>query len=243
MNINITRSRLYKIVQFGLLFAIFGLLLWSQPWKATTIQKTRTISVTGQATVEAVPDEFAFYPYFEATGTNDPNTKEQLLASANTVVEDLMALGVPSDDITLNANSLDRLYVEEDQQGVIRVSLEIKVSDREMAQTVQDYLVSKDAKGQISPQATFSDSKQKELETEATVKASEDARTKADAKATLFNAKIGDVITIGDDQAVSFGAIEPYFQTADLDSREAVLPILPGEDEYSLTINVTYELQ
>ena len=137
-------------------------------------------------------------------------------------------------------------FVDDGDEGVLRVSLEIKVDNQELAQKVQDYLLTKDAKGQIAPQATFSEEKQNDLEVEATKEASEDARAKAEAKASLFDAEVGKVITIDESQGGSIGYPEPYLvEDLSVSSSEtsASLPVLPGQNEYSLTVNVTYELQ
>jgi len=244
MTVKITRDTMYKLVQFTLLVAILGLLLWSQPWSSTNSDEVRKLSVRGEATVQAVPDEFVFYPYLEKSGPDRDALRTKLTEQANTVVNQLKELGVDENKIALDASSYDNWYVNEGEDGNMRVSLTITLADKDKAQEVQDYLLTLDnLKGQISPQANFSKAKQKELESQATDLAIEDAAARASQQAGLVGAEIGDVLEVGQSSGAGFPVAFSRLEAADLGSEASSLPVLPGENEYRIDINVTYELR
>src|SRR6056297_3541269 len=106
MTINVSSRKLFQLVQFIVLLAILGLLLWSQPWSTETFSSNKkTITVTGETTLEATPDEFTFYPYFQKEGTDKDALRDELVTEANTLVNGLKELGVPEENITLDASS------------------------------------------------------------------------------------------------------------------------------------------
>ena len=241
MTINVTPQKISKAIEFILLAAIFVLLIWSKPW-AKSLTDTRTITVTGEATVEATPDEFTFYPYFEQTGGDREANEESLTKLANDAVAKLKELGVAEENITLNASSYDRWYIQDDGSDTFSVSLQIKVPAGDVVQKVQDYLLTLDVEGQISPQATFSQAKQDELEKQVTETAINNAKAKADAQAKLLEVKLGKAVKVGE----SSGGDIAYPYAADLeasDSTSSSLPVLSGQNEYTKTVTVTYEIK
>lgn len=247
MTIDVSANKFLKWLQLLLLLAILGLLLWSKPWDASSTNETaRTIRVSGEATLEATPDEFVFYPYFEEKGSDQDALKATLTKQANDAVEAIKALGVAEDKIALDASSYDRWYWEKDEQGVLTASLTVTVDNKDKAQEVQDYLLNTSAKGQLTPQGVFSKAKQKELDAQAIKEASADARSKAEAQATLFDAKLGKVVTVeqGYDSVfpVAYNG-RGIAEDVALEASSSFLPVLPGQDEYTQTVSVTYELK
>ncbi len=249
MTINITPKKLLKIVEILLLVVILGLLVWSQPWESESSAQTRTITVNGEGTVEAAPDEFVLSPYFQLSGTDEKEIQAQLTQQANTAVEEIKKLGVSEDKIELDASSYDYWYAREDGEGTLTIQLTITLNDEDTAQKVQDYLLTLDnIEGQLTPRAGFSKEKSKELENEATDKAIEDARQRANRQAESLNAEVGEVITVGDNGYTDGPVLYDDLGTAELrvteDSQSSTsLPVLPGTDEYTKTINVTFELK
>jgi len=246
MTINVDTTKLMKVIQFLLLVAIFGLLLWSTPWDNSSSSNRRTIKVTGQATIKANPDEFTFNPYFQETGSDKGAIKTSLTEKANSAVEKLKELGVEEKNITLDASSYDRWYYQKNEKGTLNIRLEIVVTDKDIVQKVQDYLLTLNIEGQISPQATFSKAKQKELDAQAVEEASNDAIAKAETQAKLFNAKLGDAITIkqgSDSIFYGYGGVDSVGLAVKEGSSASSLPVLPGQNEYTQTMTVTYELR
>jgi uncharacterized protein YggE len=244
MTINVSSKQLFKIVQIALLVAILSLLLWSKPWDSSTESEARTITVSGASTIEEEPDEFTFSPYFQRTGADQQALQEELNTLANDAVAKLKELGVEEKNITLNASSYDRWYYDEGEEGTLTVSLEIVMPAGDGVQTVQDYLLTLDVKGQISPRATFSTDKQKELDARAVEEASNDAKSKAEAQAKLFGAKLGKVVSVTQGSNSIFGYYgDTVSAVAEDFAISSSLPVLPGENDYSQTVTVIYELQ
>lgn len=243
MTINISSSQVYKIVQTILLVAILSLSLWSAPWNEDS-SGIRKITVNGQSTIEAEPDEFVFYPYFQKTGTDKDVLKVELTETANKAVEKIKELGIEEKDIKLDASSYERWYFAEGEEGSLTVSLTIKTKEKEKAQEVQDYLLTLDVKGQISPSAQFSEAKKQELDKQAVESAIKDAREKADSQAKLLDSKLGKVIEIKQSQESIFPIA--YGRDAALESGDVStqsLPVLPGENKYTQTVTMVFELQ
>lgn len=245
MTINLTAKSMKEVLQWVLLFAILGLLLWSQPWNNADGPGSRKITVNGEATIQAEPDEYLFSPYFQKTGTDKEALKNQLTDQTNEAIAKLKELGVEERDLKLDASSYEYWFYVEGEESPMIFSLQISVDNKDLAQKVQDYLLTLDIQGQLTPTATFSEEKQKELDKQAIEKASEDAKSKAETQAKLAGAKIGKVLEINQasdsvfpiayDNALSVGAAES--------SERSSLPILKGENEYSQTVTITYELQ
>jgi uncharacterized protein len=245
MTINISSVKLIKYLQILLLIAIFGLVLWSKPWSNSSNIAERTITVTGESTIKATPDEFTFYPYFQETGTDQEEIKTSLTSKANETVQKLKELGVEEKNITVDASSYDRWYYREDETGSLSISITIVVPAGDVVQKVQDYLLTLDVKGQISPQATFSQAKQKELDAQAVEEASNDAKSKAETQANLFNAKLGKAIKItqGSDSIFLGYGYDTVSSSVQEDGASLSLPVLPGQNEYKQTVTVVYELR
>lgn len=247
MTVNITSAKLFKCLQMGLLVVILGLILWSKPWDSgTSSTTTRKITVAGEATISAEPDEFEFSPYYEEKGTDQEALKEKLTQKSNETVDKLKELGVEDKDIKLDVSSYDYWYWQEDEEGVLNAYITITIQDGDLVQQVQDYLLTTDAKGQLTPRASFSKEKRKQLDAQAVEEASTEARAKAEAQAKLFGAKLGDVIEVNQQRDSIFGySVDAVtLESSDLSvSSAASLPVLQGEQDYSQTVSVVYELQ
>ena len=244
MTINIRKSHMIKAVELVLLVAIFALLLWSQPWSNNNSKETRKITVTGESVIKAEPDEFTFSPYFELKGSDQEALKAELTKKANEAVDAIKNLGVDDKDIKLDASSYERWYYKADEEGVLNIYLEIAVSDSELVQKVQDYLLTTVAKGQLTPRATFSESKQNELDNQAVDQAIDDAKTKAELQAKKFDARLGKVLEVSQQQdsifPIAYDSIEISAESRDV---SASLPVLSGQNEYRQSVTVTYELR
>ena len=251
MTINIKFDDVYKAFVLGLLVVISGLLLWGQPWNSSSSNaEVRKIQVTGEATLAAEPNEYQFNPYFQDSGADRDKLRDDLVNQASEIVEDLKGLGVEEKDIKVDASSYDNWYWQEDEEGTMTVSVQIKiVDDKDLVQEVQNYLINTDAKGQLTPYSTFSEDKRKELDNQAYEQAAEDARTKAEARAKLFDAKLGDVLKI--DQAYD-SIFQPYGIGLNAVAEDSVasnrgsdvsLPVLQGENEYTQSVTVEYEIK
>jgi uncharacterized protein YggE len=119
------------------------------------------------------------------------------------------------------------------------------VANRELAQKVQDYLVSTSPTGQISPQTGFSTTKQKQLESKARDDATKDARAKADQSAKNLGFKVAKVKSIQD--GTNFGGITPMMlKDSAAGSSEAItssLAVQPGQNDLTYSVTVIYYIK
>lgn len=232
----------------GLLLAVIiaMLLLW-RPWSGSGVTD-RTVEVTGDAKITAVPDEFVFYPSYQFKNSDKNAALKELTAKSDEVTRRLKELGVADNKIKTDSNGYDNLYyMERDTDtSTYTLQLTVTVGNKDMAQKVQDYLASTTPTGTVSPQASFSDAKRKELETQARDKATKDARGKAEQMGKNLGFKLGKVKTIND--GGGFGIIRPFEGATALsatDAKESAprLQVQPGENDLPYSVTVTYYIR
>jgi uncharacterized protein YggE len=233
----------------ALLLIVIGIMLaaW-RPWSSDNSDTKRTIKVQGSATIKAEPDQFTFYPYFEK------DNLDQVKQLNTDVVKALKDIGVMDKDITTTSNSWDRYgyypqTTSSEPTTVHNFSLSVIVSNKDLAQKVQDYLLTILPKGQISPSPSFSSTKQKQLKDQANIEALADAKKSALSQASTLGGKLGKVISVDDANAGSFPSCYGGLcagnakLSSDVALPEASITIQPGQQEYSYTSNVTFELR
>ena len=169
----------------------------------------------------------------------------ELTKKSDEIVKKLKDLGVPDSKIKTNSGGYDSpiYYLEDDDKTTptYTLSLTVTVTDKDVAQKVQDYLVTTSPLGAVSPQPNFSDAKRKELENKARDEATKEARQKADQSARNLGFAVGQVKQVTD--GAGFGGI--VYPTRGL-AADAVgaevqkLSIQPGENELSYTVTVVY---
>jgi len=225
---------------------ILTLFLW-KPWQSSGAAD-RTISVSGEAIIEAQPDRFVFNPSYELSADTQDAVLSLATKKANTVVDGLKALGIDDKDIKLDTSSYGQLwYDESNDENKTSVYITVDIDDKDLAQKVQDYLLTTGPEGQITPRYSFTEAKQDELEQQAREKAIADAKSKAEQSAQQLNLRVGKVISVN--EGYGFGGIDvAYAETASRDGDSNVtvtssLPIQPGENEYNFNVTVVFEIK
>ncbi len=238
-----TLSLDFRLVSLVLLIILAAMLAMWRPW-ANSVDSDRTIKVTGEATLKATPDEFIFYPSYEFKNDNREAAISELSKKSDEVVSKLKELGVEEKSIKTNSSNYDKYYFDrpEDDTPTYTLQITVTVPNLELAQTVQDYLVTTSPGGTISPQAQFSDTKQEELESQARDEATKAAKAKAEQSAKNVGANVGAVKSIED--GAGFGGVMPYdLMTAERSSSDGGLAVQPGENEISYSVTVTFFLK
>lgn len=242
----ITLQISWKILSILLAIVILGMFAMWRPWTNETAA-VRKISVSGEATIKAVPDEYTLSPYFEFANTDRTKAAEELTTQSKTITAKLKELGVKEEQIKSSTNDYDRYGFTVPESGTsssLQLQYTITVTDKDIAQKVQDYLLTLKPKGQISPYATFSEAKKKELQVQARDKAIEDAKDKATKTASQFGAKVGKVITVTD--GASYGGPIAYDGVSTLEAKAdatSSVPVQPGQNDFSYSVSVEYELK
>lgn len=228
-----------------LVAVIIAMLAMWQPWHNPRLE--RTITIAGQGQVESIPDEFTFSPYFQRTGSNTAALKAELDNYGNTLLNEVVKLGVKKDDVTLNSNNFIQSGAAEiapdkaTQQNIVSLYVTIKTSSKETAQKIQDYLAQTDAQGQTTSHPSFSKKKNQELENQARDNATKDARAKAERTAKTVNAKVGKVVSVK--ETSSSGPVYPVAMDSAEGSARSSLPVTPGKNTVTSNVEVVFELQ
>jgi len=229
-----------QALQILLSVVAVGLLIWSTPWNSTT--ETHKITVNGTGTVKSAPDSYQFAPSYEETGTEPDSLIAAMTSKANDVTAKLKELGVKEEDISLQSNVYNQDWLDTGETQVVSFSLTIEVVDKDLAQKVQDYLLTTAPQGAISPYSIFSDKKQKELEKQAREEAIDDARTKAEEIAKETGVKVGKVIEISDGYSGG-GVVTLEDKASSVGGAALSLPILSGKQEVSVSITVSFAIK
>lgn len=235
----------YRIIVILLVAVIVAMLAMWRPWSTAAGASDRTIEVTGTATVSERPDEFVFYPTYEFDNADKAAALEQMTTKSNEVVAGLKKLGVADKNIKTNSDSWSYPTTKIDGETTTTYTLRLTITagSDELAQKVQDYLVSTVPSGTISPQATFSEAKLKEVESKGRDEASKDARAKAEQSAKNLGFKVASVKSVSDGSG--FGGVYPLMERdAMTDSAtSSSLSIQPGENELTYTVTVVYYIR
>ncbi len=227
-----------------MLIIVVMLAVW-MPWSRNS--ESRTISVSGESTIMAEPDRYIFSPNYEFKNKDESVSLNQQSEKSNEIITKLKGLGVKDSDIKNNSSGYSTGQmspVSPDDDTIYNLSLTITVSDKDLAQKVQDYLLTTGPSGQVTPQPGFSESKRKELEDKARDEATKDARSKAEQIAKNTGAKLGKVQSIQD--GGNLGQPVPLIyedkSVSSSDSKQS-LQIQPGENELRYTVSVSYYLR
>ncbi|MFZ1248752.1 MAG: SIMPL domain-containing protein [Candidatus Saccharimonadales bacterium] len=233
------------VVALALMLLVM-LILW-RPWQGAKTGE-RTVSVSGNATLKAEPDEYVFYPSYEFQNADKAAGLTELTAKSEEVIAGLKKVGVADKDIKTNASGYRDYYYYNEQSKTHTYSLQITAvtHTRDAAQKVQDYLVSTNPTGSVTPQAGFSEATKKRLEAKGRDEATKDARAKADQQAKNLGFKLGSVKTVADS---SSGGVYPG-PIMTMDAKAAVAPsstssleVQPGQNDLSYTVQVTYYIK
>lgn len=230
-----------RFIVGALLIIIVAMLLIWRPWAGIS---DRTIEVTGQTTLKAVPDAFVFYPRYEFKNANKDIALAELTKKNDQIVAKLKELGVPEASIKTSSSGYDAgLIPESEGKGsTYTLQLTVNVDNKELAQKAQDYLVTTAPSGTVSPQPMFSEAKQKELESAARDQATKDAKQKANQTANNLGFALGSVKAVRD--GLGFGGAEPYpVMETDGSVARSSLGLHPGENELSYSVTVTYYIR
>lgn len=233
------------LVWILLILNVLTLLLWS-PWSSASVEGRRTIAADGQATIESTPDEFLFYPRYRIESTSREDLNSAIAERSESVLSGLKGIGVDDSQIEVQAGSYDYWYFDETESNLVAtLSLTVTSADKDQSQQIQDYLLTTDVSGSITPQPQFSTERRAELRDQARSAAISDAKASAQRSAEELDFELGDVRTIVDSDDVSY----PWYayggevttQEAAVDS--ASIPVSPGTKEFTYRVKVTYDIE
>jgi len=243
------RSRVSKlpwILVFLLVIAIGAIIIIWKPWQPNIKASDRTISVTGDATITATPDQYTFSPSYSVTNGDKQAALNATAAKSTQIVTGLKGLGVANSDIktdTSGYGSANYLPVQTKNGFTYTLGLTVTINDAKLAQKVQDYLVSTGPTGDVSPEVDFSDAMQRSLQDKARTQAEKDARSKANQSAGNLGFKVDAVKSVADGNFDN-GLRGPIFNGAISDSANGAaapqLTVQPGQNQLDYSVTVIY---
>jgi uncharacterized protein YggE len=254
----------FKLLTIFLSVIVIGLVLvmvlvW-KPWQSNIKASDRVITVNGEATLTATPDEYVFTPTYDFTDADQQTALSQLTTMSNQLVSKLEALGVASKDIQTSSNGyssggylpISPVPVSQDNgQYTYELDPTITIDDNaNLAQKVQNYLVTTNPTGDVSPSVDFSTAMQNSLADKARGQAEQNARANAEQSAKNLGFKIAAVKTVVDGGLNSNNYPTPCSGSSggicagsnmDLNSSSSSsLDLQPGQNQLYYSVQVQY---
>jgi len=230
-----------------LVIAIAVMLVMWKPWQPNIKASDRTISVTGDATLTATPDEYVFSPGYDFTNADKQTALGNLTKKSDDVIAKLKGLGVADSDIKSNSSGYNTgtYYLPVVNSGgtyTYTLNLTVTIHTSALAQKVQDYLVSTGPTGDVSPQANFSTAKQHALQGQARNQAEQDAKAKADQSAKNLGFKVNRVKSVTDGSLDNGTSPQIFNGATDAAAGTATpkLSVQPGQNDFTYSVSVVY---
>jgi uncharacterized protein YggE len=222
-----------------------GLALGSSVGLADEASPHRTIQVTGQGKASAVPDMASISTGVVTQGKSAADAMNENNQIVEKLIKELTDMQVAERDIQTSQFNVQPEYERgprgERKPEIVgyRVSnqLRIRVRNLDSMGKLLDRLIQAGS-NQISG-ISFGVDDQDKVMNLARIDSMKDARERAELFARVAGLKVGKVITISEQQ-IAFP--RPNYVGVAMESRSAGVPIASGEQDFSATINVTFEL-
>jgi len=226
-----------------------GISVW-QPWKTAS----RTIQVSAEGKIKAIPDVSKITAGVEITKATSDEAQKEASTKISAIIDVIKAKGVAEKDIQTQSISVNPAYdySASYSNNTPKISgyigsgvITITVRDVNIAQEIVVAATSGGATTVYGPQLTFSDEKLVEIKEQAQTEAVKNARAKADNLAKASGVKVGKVVMISESDLS--GRYYPMMDSAaavsTAGSTKSVNSIQPGENDISVTVNVTFGLK
>jgi uncharacterized protein YggE len=200
---------------------------------------TRSVTVTGTASVQAVPNRAGF----SAGASSNAGTAQAALAANATkaarIIQELLSAGVAEADLQTQDVSVSPRWNEHGEQDgfTAHSSVQVYVQDVRRAGQLIDTAVAAGASETSGP--SFERGDRDALYRSALKKAFADARLKAATLAGEAGASLGRVLRIEEGPSVSQPEPMPLDMRA---AAEMTTPVEPGKQDVHATVTVTFTL-
>mgnify|MGYP000571980491 CR=1 FL=1 len=226
-------------------------------------ENQNTITVTGEATVSAVPD-VATFSFSVSEVADTPEDAQKIISKkVSTILDGLDDAGIAQKDIETNSYRINPKYewvkTERTQQVApdgtiyypgnsnqqvligydVSQNVSVTVRDLEVAPEVLTLLASTSVNNLHGP--NFEIDNPEELKEEAREEAIDSARSKAKRLSRDLGVRLGDVVSFSENDGGYYP--QPYYaRAASLDfAEESFAPELPaGESEINSSVSITY---
>lgn len=225
--------------------SIISLLLISNLLISQSIDLQPNVSVTGEGIITVIPDKVAINVQVENKGENPKTLKLENDRIINTVLGFIKSMDVKDSDVKTQYIKLNKNYDYQTKtySYIANQSIIIKLKDlSKYEDLIKGLLVN--GINRIDG-VYFSSSKEKELQSQARIKAMQNAKKKAEEYATVLNQSIGKALAISEFAGNSFpGPINRKVEMAISSDYSGSNPqtISLGEIEIKATVNVSFIL-
>ncbi len=205
----------------------------------------RTIRVTGEGTVSAIPDTATIHSGVVTQAKTAVEALEQNKIALEKMMADLKRLEIAEKDIQTSRFRVQPIYdraIQREWGPTIvgyRVStyLRIRVRNIKSLGELLDTLI-RSGSNQMSG-ISFAVDNKSSIMNKARAKAVEDAKARADLYAKSAGVAVGKVISIDEQRAV---VPRPVFFGRAMEAKTTGVPVAIGEQDFRATINMTFEL-
>ncbi len=210
----------------------------------TTLNMPRTITVVGRGSVSVDPDMAVVTLGVQTTGTTVREATDEAAETMEAILDALGEEGIDDADIqTLGYNMrVDRGFGPDrspDEEATYHVNNNVRVTVRDIDNLEAVLEAAIDAGANAIHGVSFGLAEPEELEAKARELAAENALAKAQALAELHNVEVGPVVSIS--EVITGGFMPQAFERLDMGGAGG--PIMPGELEMSLQLQVVYAIQ
>jgi len=202
-----------------------------------------TVTVVGDGRVTVQPDLAQVTFGVEANGETLAAAQADAATRMQAVIDRLLELGVPRDDIRTSRVSANPVYDQRDNTVIrgYRASNAVQVKLRDLSQVGQIVDAITAAGANRVEGLSFSVEKIEEPKNQARALAMQNARVKADQLASLAGMRVIGVKAIQESDAAS--APVPYVAPAAARTEAAATPVEPGTQEIRTQVTVTFLME
>ena len=231
-----------------LLVVLAGLvgLLYARPVTAQTstgVPGMRQVSVVGHGEVKGAPDTATVQIGVETEAATAKDALAQNSAQAQAVQEKLRNLGVDAKDIQTSNFTINPTYGNDGRQVTgyhVSNMVTVKIRQLDQAGTLLDQVVQAGANSVYG--VSFSVENPEALLDQARKAAVENAKARATQLAGASGAAIGDVLVISENVAAQPIPM-PMAARAEAAAAGQAAPVQPGEQSFSVDVQVTFALK
>jgi uncharacterized protein len=233
------------LLLLAILAGLVGL-LYARPAAAQTsvgVPGMRQVTVVGHGEIKGAPDTATVQIGVETEAATAKDALAQNSAQAQAIQEKLTALGVDAKDIQTSNFSINPTYGTDGRQVTgYRVSNMVTVKIRQLDQSgpLLDQVVQAGANSIYG--ISFSVEKPEALLDQARKAAIENAKARATQLAGASGAAVGDVLVISENIGAQPIPMPMMARAEDAQAAQAV-PVQPGEQSFSVDVQVTFGLK
>jgi uncharacterized protein len=229
-----------KFIAVVALLAGTGFVAANEPTKPTP-----SVTITGNGKVLYVPDIGVIHVGVSADAMTAAEAWKKNEETVKKIFAALKEFGVEDKDLTTTNISVQPRYLYKDKEQPkflgYTVSYDLSVKVRKLDQMGQFLDAMVDAGANRNMNISFGCSKLDELTDEARAKAAAEARKRANLYVTVAGAHLGDVLSITD-QPFYPGLRQYPVDAMALREGKASLPIAAGEQELSVQVTITWQI-